>query len=293
LDDYYITQLRKLNQALDIFSKEDCHCVIQVGDMFDSPTVSNKIIASIISTFKIRTFEEDFEFYACWGQHDIAGHSAKTLPNSPLSVLEASGVLKLTDFDTAIQINKDKFLYGSSFGEDVPEVENKKAFNILATHKMIGDRELYPGQELENPKAFLKKYPDFNLVVCGDYHYRFLTEYDGRVILNPGALMRKTISKFDLEHKPGIFIVDTDDMSTKFSPVDIEPVEKVFDLSREEKCDNQKLLDFITNLAKNSNSNCNWKSLLCKILKDMNCSEDVKNIIDSSIEEVVNHERHS
>lgn len=286
-DDYCEIQFSKLYQAMDTFIVEGCEAVIQVGDLVDSPEVSNRIIAKLILLFRQYTFKHNIKFYSCWGQHDISGHSSKTLPNSPLSILEACGLLTLVHFNNISILGGNINLYGSSFGEEVPDVDNKNNFNILVTHRMIGDRELYPGQELENPKAFLKKYSDFNIIACGDYHYRFLTKYEDRVILNPGALMRKTISKFDLEHEPGVFTVDTNNMEVKFHPINIRSVDEVFDLCKEEKQDNQKLLDFINNLTKKSNSNCNWKSLLCKIINEMDCNENVKLIIDESIEEII------
>ena len=47
------------------------------------------------------------------------------------------------------------------------------------------------------------------------------------------------------------------------------------------------MIDFITNLTKKSNSSCNWKTLLCKIMDEMNSNENVRRIVDESIEEVI------
>ena len=100
-------------------------------------------------------------------------------------------------------------------------------------------------------------------------------------------MIRKNISEFELKHEPSVSIINTKNNNVNTIKLKFEPVNEVFDLSIEEKQDNQKLIDFITNLTKKSNSSCNWKTLLCKIMDEMNSNENVRRIVDESIEEVI------
>jgi len=289
-DNYFETLLRKLDQAFSIFKKASCDCVIQVGDFFDAPTVANRVKSSVISLLK----KHKKKVYCVVGQHDITGHSLQTLNNSPLAVLEASGDVTIVRRAEVIGDVSDKdstavVVYGASFGEEVPE-PYEDSYNILITHRMIGDRPLYPGQELMSPKRFLKKYPDYNLVVAGDYHYRFIEMWNGRTIVNPGALVRKTISKFDLEHNPGVVIFDTATSTVKTVLLDVSPVEEVFDLSKKQEQKNTDLLlQFIESLKDRSSAEQEgWKHILLKVLEERNCSEEVKEVINECLEEISN-----
>ena len=292
LDNYFEIQMNKLAQAFDIFKTHKCDCIIQVGDFFDSPYVSNRVEATIIE-FLIGHLA-DKPIYCIFGQHDISGHSVSTLLNSPLAVLESSRVVKILNdkasyskwfrikgFMTCVRI------YGASFGEVVPVPENPNDYNILVIHKMIGDRPLYPGQELIQPRQFLRNNPDYQLVVCGDYHYRFIDTYQDRTIINPGAMVRKTISKFDLEHKPAVVIFDTDTSKVEVIELVVEPVEKVFDLKRIEKSDNQVLVNFVEKIRESKGKErAGWKEILLKVLEERKSSAEVKAVIDSCLDEI-------
>ena len=176
LDDFFATQLLKTTEALGIFQEQGCDYIFQVGDLFDSHSVANRVKAAIISLLK----QYHVKLLCVAGQHDIVGHSLGTLPNSPLSVLEAADVIQLlneTTLDLEIAKGFEVQTYGASFGSDIPVPKNPKAYNILVIHAMIGDRELYPGQNLTSPTRFLKNNPAYSLVLAGDYHYSFEATY--------------------------------------------------------------------------------------------------------------------
>jgi len=289
IDSYWDTFGRKTEEVLSIFKENECDAVIQVGDFFDTPTVANRVKSFLITVLnKYRR-----KICCIVGQHDIVGHSVSTLPNSPLAVLEAAGVVGLLNNNPQhLGSTKEGIpidIYGANFGEEVPEVKEKENFNILVIHAMIGTRPLYPGQDLADPQRFLRKYPKYNLVCAGDYHYRFIETYKDRMIINPGALIRKTISKFDLEHRPAVVIFDTDTNTSKVIELDVESIEKVFNLTRIEKKNSDALLQFIEGLKNRGKEVVGWKHILHTVLKERNSNQEVKQIIDEVLEEI-NHE---
>lgn len=290
LDDYWATLLGKLTQALIIFDEKECDCILQVGDFFDAPTVAKKVESEVIQLFHSFGRDEDNRVFCVWGQHDITGHSKYTLPNSPLAVLQAARVVKILDDNPAIvgPTMDPIYLYGASFGEPVPELY-RDSYNVLVTHRMIGNRPLWPGQELVGPRMFLRKHPGYNLIVAGDYHYRFSETWNGRTIINPGAIVRKTIGKFDLEHKPAVVIFDTDTSEIEVVELQVDPPEKVFDFSRSvKKKDNKILSDLVAKLKSGEKKLSGWKHVLVKVLKERKSKERVKQIIDERLEEIKN-----
>jgi DNA repair exonuclease SbcCD nuclease subunit len=295
VDNYFQTQMRKFGQALTIFEENRCSCIVQPGDFFDSPGVSNRVKSYVISLLNA-CFKSGFvafdKIYCCWGQHDVTGHSKYTLPNSSLAVLEAAEVVKILSEEPVVvgRVSEDDgtrvCLYGAGFGEDIPE-PYEDCYNILVTHRMIGDRPLWPGQELVGPRNFLREHPGYNLCICGDYHYRFVEQWNGRTIVNVGALVRKTISEYDLKHKPAVGVFDTSNNSLKIFELEVELVEKVFDLSREvKKQDNSILAELVEKLKQGSGKLLGWKHILSKALDERRSSSDVREIVDKTLEEV-------
>jgi len=288
IDNYWETLFGKVVQALAIFDDEGCDIVVQVGDFCDTPTVADRVKAEIIQLILDWKVERE-EILCVFGQHDITGHSRSTLSNSPLAVLEAAGAVKILSDSPVIteKENDDIHFYGASFGEPVPK-PSLDAYNVLVTHQMIGNRPLWPGQELPGPKQFLKKYPDYNLVLAGDYHYRFIETWNGRTIINPGAIIRKTIGKFDLEHRPAVVMFDTDTNESKVIELEFEPPEKVFNLARIAKKKDSAILEGLVDRLREGNSKnlCDWKRFLVKVLEERKSSDRVHKIINNCLEEV-------
>ncbi len=291
IDDYWMTLQIKLAQALEIFAEKKCDCALQVGDFFDSPTVACRVKSDVIQLLHIFGYgKANSRLFCVFGQHDISGHSKYTLPNSPLAVLQAARVVKILDDNPVLVGEEDNTIaiHGASFGEPILE-PNSDFYNILVTHKMIGDRPLWPGQELVGPRAFLRKHPGYNLIVCGDYHYRFTETWNGRTIVNPGAIIRKTISKFDLEHIPAAVIFDTETSELEVVELSIQPVEKVFDLTRVvKKQDNSILSDLVEKLKSGEKQLSGWKHFLSKVFAIRKSNERSKQIIDECLEEIKN-----
>jgi predicted phosphodiesterase len=291
LDNFFKTQLEKLSEAFDIFQKNGCYYIIQPGDMFDSHTVSNEVKARTILLF--RKWTKDSPIFCVSGQHDISGHSLHTLKNSPLAVLQSAGVIKILSKKPWGECFKGEEktigIYGASYGEPIPEPDGKN-YSILVIHKMIGDRELFPGQELTKPNQFLKNHPKYDLVICGDYHYQFSSQYQERTIINTGCIVRKTISKFDLEHKPSVAIFDTDTNEVKFFELEHRPVKEVFDLSlgnttKMNRASIDKFLHALNNRGFEQKGIL-WKDALLQVLESKKSSEGVRKIIDECLEEV-------
>jgi len=290
IDDYWQTLLGKVTQALEIFDEKKCDCVLQVGDFCDTPTVADRVKSEVIQL--LTRFERygNERILCVYGQHDITGHSKWTLPNSPLAVLQAARVVKILDDNPVIAGGEDDIIhfYGASFGESVPE-PYEDSYNVLVTHRMVGDRPLWPGQELVGPRAFLRKHPGYNLIVCGDYHFRFTETWNGRTIINPGVIVRKTIGKFDLEHRPAVVVFDTDTNELEIIELEFESPEKVFDLSRvAEKKDNTILADLVAKLKSDENKLSGWKHFLVKVFEIRKSNKRSKQIIDECLEQVKN-----
>ena len=91
---------------------------------------------------------------------------------------------------------------------------------------------LFDGHELTAPRAFLMENPEFDLILCGDYHYPFEATVDGRRLVNTGCMVRRSIFPRDMEHKPKVGIYDTDTKEIEYHFLDILPPEEAFDMNK-------------------------------------------------------------
>lgn len=219
-DDYWLTQKRKFSDSLGIFSDYECDIVIQTGDLFDSPTTPNSVVSEIIQILN----KHSTQLHLVWGNHDTYGHTRGTLSNSPLAILQASGVIDILD-DTPRSIY-NCLIYGAGYGDEIPNCTSE-AFSILVAHKMIGNRPLYPGDKIERPLPFLSRYTGYSLIILGHYHYRFIESLGGRIIMNPGAMVRESISESDLNHRPSVVIFDTDKVKYDVVELNFTPSSEV------------------------------------------------------------------
>lgn len=302
-DDYFQTILGKLRQAMDIFKGQGVHWIVQVGDFFDTPTVANRVKSAAIKLL----LEYNQRVLCIWGQHDITGHSAATLLNSPLAVLESAGAIQIVsgseckglgainqtrEQPSPIQSAPQAYLYGAPFGIDVPTpVPHENALNILVTHQMIGDRPLYPGQPLASPRVFLRGHPGYQLVLCGDYHYPFQDTYDGRVILNVGCLVRKNIKDVDMGLQPAVATVDLETLTVERHPLQVVDASEAFDLTREVKPekDEAALQRLVEDLRNSRAVEAGWQSILLRVLEEQKVGEDVRDVLSEAMEEVNPH----
>jgi hypothetical protein len=81
---------------------------------------------------------------------------------------------------------------------------------ICMAHVMVGDRPIWPGQDLTGPDAYARAHPDFNLYVFGDYHYRYMTRVRGGLAINQGCLLRLNRTDLARGHTPEMRLVWND-----------------------------------------------------------------------------------
>jgi len=279
LDNYFETILDKLEQAIDYYYQYECSMAVQVGDFFDSPDVSNYVIAEVIEFLK----QYNMKIYCIFGQHDIVGHSGVTLKRSPLRVLVAADVVDVVrDYVEYDNVR----VYGSSFGQDIPIPIEGDYLNVLLIHDMIADRPLYSGHTPTPPGKFLRRNSGYSLICCGDYHYYFVEKYKDRYIVNPGALVRKTISKDDLALHPSVCMYDTEYRKLHRHYLTVKEPDEVFDMSMKEKKDNKELLTFIESIRNENQISVSWQHILEEVYEERKTTEGVKEQISKAIVEV-------
>jgi hypothetical protein len=186
---------------------------------------------------------------------------------------------------TPISYDSSHHIYGASFGQNVPTVVDKDAYNILVVHEMVTSKPLFPKQKIILPKDIAKTFSDYSLIICGDYHYRFIKDFSDCIVCNPGAMMRLTISEHDLAHNPGVLVIDTEKCTVEEHLLKVVPAKDIFDLSRKPEkvtpeLDRESLLLFIDKLKSAKDHGIEWKRILQEVLKRRKTSRRICNLLD-------------
>ena len=242
IDDYFMTQFQKIQQAFETFADEGCSAVLQPGDWFhdygkDPYNITNDAIA-LLMLYRIPV-------YLVFGQHDIKFHN-KDISDVPIQTLNRTDlVTQLSHKPHTINIGGKKVkLYGANWDEPIPRAKRRKnVVNILVAHTMvIKNKKLWP-QQTDYTQA--RKLPEmgYDLVVSGDNHQAFTLK---NKVINCGSLMRMKTDQKD--HTPMFGIYDTLENTLDVRYYDVQPSEAVLKLKEkeEEKNRNSRKQSLIT-----------------------------------------------
>lgn len=193
-DDYWTEMWNKVDFISDLQKKYDCP-VVHAGDLFHHWKPSPYLITETIKHLPDR-------FATIYGQHDLPQHNLDLAYKCGINTLETAGMLEI--------------LPECHFGQLPNKVTNK----ILIWHVYNYQGKLpWPGCTSPTGRKLLKQYPEYDLIITGDNHKTFVEEYQGRVLVNPGSLMRSNADQID--HKPCVFLYYSETNSVKqvFLPI--------------------------------------------------------------------------
>jgi len=278
LDNIEETWKRKLKFILDYADKNKMSILVG-GDFFDKPR-DWKTLSEVIRLL------DDYKgvgVLSIFGQHDQYLYS-KDRYSTSLGVLIESGLIReLNEYPTQF---KDVSIYGASWGQEIPKPEG--IINILVIHKSISDAPLFPGQEYTNAEMFLKNHPEYQFIICGDFHRRFVFLADiGRILVNPGPLLRMEATEYNMEYEPKFAVLDTETQIVDWIDIPHEPAEKVLTRRHiESKKETENMLDdFIKNISVDHKITFSFKENLQEYLTKNEIKQDIINIISKVMEE--------
>lgn len=203
------------------------------------------------------------KFYTVYGQHDLPQHNLDLAYKSGIRTLEMANKL------WAIRPS-DMFDFCNWNEEPINIGESVLVWHHTVTHgksNFIGD----PAEDI------LDRYPDYDLILTGDNHKPFVVEKDGRLLVNPGSMMRMTADQAD--HKPRIYLWYPE--SNTVEPIYLPIEEGVINREHIDKVEqrNERLEAFVSRL------NSKWKVTLS--FEDNLKAFQTKNKVRQSVMEII------
>jgi DNA repair exonuclease SbcCD nuclease subunit len=265
-DNFEETQWKKVQWVAELSKKYDCH-VLHSGDLFHHWKTSPELL-----NLAVHNLPE--KFATVYGNHDLPQHNLEEAEKCGMNVLINTGRIDL--------------LLGTHFGK-LPENETltvgtKGALRYIAVwHVLTFKRVLpFPGCKELSAKEILKKYPEYDLILTGDNHKTFVQEYKGRLLVNPGSLMRQTAAQID--HKPSVFLyyASTNTVERVYVPIEDDVISREHITTIEQR--NERIDAFVSSLNTDWEADISFKTNLDKFYAKNKVKKEVKDLITKFID---------
>lgn len=263
--DFYNDQWEAVRFVSDLQEQHECP-VLHSGDLFDHWKPSPKLLSDTIKHLPNR-------FYTVYGNHDLPQHNLALKDKSGLYTLEQADILEVLPCFHWNQIPTD---------EDCSFVLND-FYTICVWHVMTYQAQApFPG--CTSPKAgkLLRTYKNYDLIVTGDNHTPFVEEYKGRLLVNPGSLMRQTADQIDFKPRVYLWYADTNTVEPVYLPFKEGAISRSH-LDKKSERDN-RISAFISKLSDEYNIGMSFEDNLERFKEENSISEKVMQIIYKSLE---------
>jgi DNA repair exonuclease SbcCD nuclease subunit len=270
-DDYISTQWKKWD-FISKLQKETGATILCAGDLFNhwkpSPNLIRETMIHLPSYF-----------YTIFGQHDLPQHNFELRNKSGIAVLEQSGDLRI--------------LSGTHFGMEPSKDAGKASWyegragggrTILVWHKLVWQgKRPWPGCTDPNADEVMDRYPEYDVILTGDNHKPFVVNKNGRLLVNPGSLMRMAADQID--HKPRVYLYygDTNEVEPVYIPIRKDAVSREHIEAEQER--DSRIEAFISKLGDNWELGMSFEQNLKAFQQENNIQPEVMKVIYSAMED--------
>lgn len=325
-DDYIESLLLKIDEIKKIAKENNCSAILQGGDFLNAPRIDEKVLAmfinrwndnnslnDIIMDFKngninledtVKHLNNSIPMVGIVGNHELFGESMSSYQNTSLSLLEKIGFMKIATKENPVIFKEDDFsvaITGSNYSHETDRdpkktdyiIDEKQGdFHIHLAHGLVVGTANKIFSNYTLPHEFMDK-TKADLTLVGHYHEGLKkTVVDGKILANPGAVVRRNSTSKDMDRKPKVFIITIEkDSKIKIKSVylkSVKPVEEVFDTTKKEekKSFTKKLEETKSKIEKaNIERGTSISEIVKSIAENQKLEEPIKDEIVSLISE--------
>jgi DNA repair exonuclease SbcCD nuclease subunit len=209
VDDYFGTMEKKLNFIINKSNKLRAPILI-AGDIGDKPQWPNWLLEWFIGICS----QLENDLIVIPGQHDLPSHNIDLWRKSGIGVLHSDRTIRLLETPLGTIVH-------------ALHIPNRDLDIAMIHDLIIKDKIEWPDQQATKALSLLKKFPEYNLILSGDNHKTFTTKHQGRILVNPGSLMRMAADQID--HKPSVFIWYSDNsIEQLYLPIKKEVIDRTY-----------------------------------------------------------------
>ena len=262
IDNFVETRKRKIKEILQIAKNENVVALLEPGDFLNKPKISNSYLSelkrdwgftegnieNILSDvlLKNKTTKElvkaiedcnRIPIIGTVGNHELIGGALKTFSDSAISQLVESGFIRLATKENPIILKDDDgttvAITASPFNLDI-DGKDKSAYIV---DEKLGDFHIHMVHGMLMAKSFGNKFEHTpvqeiiyktkaDLTINGHDHIGYEPIYlDGKIAYNPGAPVRLSAEKKEIERKPKVTIIEIDKSGINLRDVYLQSAE--------------------------------------------------------------------
>jgi hypothetical protein len=280
IDNYITTQWNKIKFILNLSHKYGDIPILVGGDLGHRPVWGDSLILWALKVLGEPLFDRG-EIIITAGQHDLLNHRLENCYKRALGILFEKGIINIHErglLKTGIGL----FTYPYSIKI---ERVNTSDINIALCHQMVIKSQkdkLWEAQEANHAKRLLKKFPCYDLIVTGDNHQSFIAEHAGRLLVNPGSIMRMSANQIDFKPRVYLWYAETNEVEAVFLPIEKD----VFDTSHltENKERDTRIESFVDRLSNDYEIGMDYEGNLKKFFNKNKQEKQVEEKVWMSLE---------
>lgn len=289
-DDYLTTLEEKLLEVWEIAKREQVDLILQVGDIFHEPVVPIPVLMRAYGVFS----KAPLPIRCIIGNHDVFGYNIDTYPRTSLYLLRCLAYSTINVYQgkvisgggglsfNYVGYSRDNDVNGK--GYQVPDELQTEICKIAVVHGMLLDHDLPYQASYTN---LHKLETNANIVITGHDHvgYGVVKRSDGKLFVNPGALMRLTASEAEMKRTVQVAVINTNTLTAELIPIKrAKNAVEVLDRSKlEEKKERDYAISEFATLIKTGKGvfTQNLDEIVLNIGKEQNVDQ---NIIEKAVE---------
>jgi len=252
--DFVETQINKLNQIMEITIEKAVNAVIIGGDLFNNTQPTLNILGKIGAALNINGHYWQGDTLSIMGNHDLIGYNHDSVYDSGLGVLDRHGILDILSLESASGYaipKSDCRIFSINYRkkQDLEryKLKNKPETAIIVSHDMITPSTMKYESLLIKDVA---QVTNADIILCSHFHGSFCEKVKDTWFVNPGALIRRTITEID--NTPQVALISIDKkIDIKFIKLKVEDGDKIFNIEMANKAKDKKIdLEGFVNLLK-------------------------------------------
>lgn len=287
IDDFEKSMWNKF-KFLDKLRQKHNAIILVAGDVFHRhkphPWLINKCLEHLPT-----------DMYVIAGNHDLPNHSLKHLQRSGLQTLVLSEKIHLLEFEEGVpEIIKSKKqieIYPFHYGEKLFNVEREPGIlKIAMIHRLVTQTkdDLWRHTTARAAPKFIRQLHGYDIILTGDNHITFTTQYKDTTLINPGSFMRTTAAQ--MEHVPSVFLYDADIGPSSIKKIPLPHTMGVVSrkhLERKEQ-QNERMVTFVSKLNEDYELGLFFEKNIENYFEHNKETHAVRSMVWESIEQTTN-----
>lgn len=266
IDDWWVAQWKKIDFISDLQKQYGCP-VIHAGDLFDHWKPSPHLLSMTIEHLPAN-------FWTIYGQHDLPQHNLELAYKSGINTLERAGRLTIFNDCHFGQFPKEASM--------LMHLSKTETIKVLVWHTFnFQGKTPWPGCEALPANKLLKKYPEYDLIVTGDNHQSFTEEYEGRLCINPGSMMRMTADQADFKPSVYLWYAETNTVKRVYLPIESDVISREHIDRKRERDD--RLDAFVGRLNTEWEAEVSFEENVTRMIKENKVSEMIEKIVEKAV----------